>query len=81
MQTKETRILAVVAGGINWIISLMAAFGAEDGWFQAGQFFFLGGFFVLLGLQASYEGSALYKKLAWASLGISMIFAVLHLMN
>ncbi|MFD3166932.1 hypothetical protein [Herpetosiphon sp. NSE202] len=81
MQIKETRILAVVAGGLNWIISLMAAFGAEDSWFQAGQFFFLGGFFVLLGLQVSYEGSALYKKLAWASLAISMIFAVLHLMN
>ncbi|WP_160319527.1 hypothetical protein [Herpetosiphon geysericola] len=36
MQTNETRILAVVAGGLNWIISLMAAFSAEDGWLQAG---------------------------------------------
>ena len=78
--SKQTQLLFLITAAISWIISLMAAFRAEDGWLQAGQFFFFGIFFLLLGFQVEQKYPR-YKILSWASLAISMIFAVLHLMN
>lgn len=81
MMDKPSRILYIIAGILNWGISLMAAFGSENGWLQAGQFFFGGSFFVLLGMQSPNEPHSYYRILRLASIAISLIFGVLHLIN
>ena len=81
MITKEGQRLLRMGGMIYWMLALIRAFASEANWFNAIQHFFFGSFLLLLSFQSAGVISERYKMLPWASLGLSIIFTVLHLIN